>query len=71
MLVVIPTNLSHWNLKIIKDLVDRDCLESGTFEFKLEMKSNGPPPLKDRIIETTCAFANTDGGITFEIFKSR
>jgi predicted HTH transcriptional regulator len=58
---VIPANLAQWNFDTIKDLVDRGYLESDEFDFKLAMK-NLNPVIDNKIIETSCAFANTDGG---------
>jgi Putative DNA-binding domain len=58
---LIPQSLSEWNYEKIKELTDKDYLEADTFEFKLKIKSRDPK-LNDRVVETTCAFANTAGG---------
>jgi hypothetical protein len=61
----IPDSLDSWTYDTIKTLVDNDYLEDQTFEFKPAIRSRSPS-LNQRIVETTCAFANTDGG--FMIF---
>ncbi|CAN5455427.1 hypothetical protein BH18THE2_BH18THE2_20970 [soil metagenome] len=58
---MIPRTLPEWNCDKVKELTDKGYLEADTFEFKFEIKSRDPK-INERIIQTSCAFANTDGG---------
>lgn len=58
---MIPRDLSEWNYERIKDLASKGYLETDSFEFKPAIKSRDTT-LDSRIKETTCAFANTNGG---------
>ena len=61
--MLVPSKLEDWNFDIIKDLVISEYLETDTFEFKPSIKDFDPNnKLTNRILETTCAFANTNGG---------
>jgi predicted HTH transcriptional regulator len=67
---LIPKKLSDWNYIVIEDLVNKNYLETNEFEFKPAIRGKDPK-LNDRIMETSCAFANTNGGfIVFGIKDS-
>ncbi len=59
--MAIPQQLDEWNYDIIQDYVEKGYLETNTFEFKASIKSSNPTDNMG-IVETTCAFANTEGG---------
>lgn len=57
----IPQQLDQWNYEIVKDYVEKGYLETNYFEFKSAIKNKNPTE-NTGIIETACAFANTEGG---------
>ena len=62
-----PRELSEWNYNVIKELAERSYLETNTIEFKPALKSRSTSyqekeKFNNRILQTTCAFANTNGG---------
>ena len=59
--MAIPQQLDEWNYDIIQDYVEKGYLETNSFEFKASIKSRNPTDNMG-IVETTCAFANTEGG---------
>jgi len=61
--MLVPLKIEDWSFDIIKELVISEYLETDTFEFKPSIKDFDPNnKLTHRILETTCAFANTNGG---------
>jgi hypothetical protein len=58
--MLIPTKLSDWNYDVIQNLASK-YLETNTFDFKFTIKSLDPKT-NQSIINTACAFANTNGG---------
>ncbi|SEB93946.1 ATP-binding protein [Paenibacillus sp. GP183] len=59
---MIPNRLEDWNLTIIKDILTKGYYESEYFDFKEMLPNKNDENGKQRLIKTSCAFANSEGG---------
>lgn len=59
---MIPRNLNDWNFEVIKKLVGQGWFETDTFDIKENIPHKNDINGRQRLENSTCAFANTDGG---------
>jgi hypothetical protein len=60
--IEIPNSCNEWTYGLIESLVDRQCYETESFDFKLFLVNKRDPQHRERICSTATAFANSSGG---------
>lgn len=59
---MIPNDLDNWTFSLVKKMVKEGLFETDKFDFKEDIPHRNDKNGKNRMCNSVCAFANTEGG---------